>query len=65
MVIFLFNTISGISKTIFFTSFLRNVFISYVKNFEPTLLVKCVIEVKLLSFSPFQGIFSYNYIEFL
>ena len=34
-------------------------------TFEPTLLVKYVIEVKMISFSPFQDIFSYNYIEFL
>ena len=37
----------------------------YITNFEPTLLVKCVIEVKISTFSPFQDIYSYNYIEFL
>ena len=40
-------------------------FIGYMTNFEPTLLVKCVIDVKNSTFSPFQDIYSYNYIEFL
>ena len=36
-----------------------------MSNFELTILEKCVIEVKIWYFSPFQDIISYNCREFL
>ena len=36
-----------------------------MSNFELTILEKCVVEFKIVYFSPFQDIISYNCREFL
>ena len=36
-----------------------------MSSFEPTTLEKCVLQIKILNFLPFQDVISYNCREFL